>query len=285
MDSTTIIPPGVQAFTTRSGENHHNDVSQALLVDQNVSNGTRQVLEAVSNTGQHLHNNIADGDRSILKDLADNSRAVLKEIADEGSNDRAANERLSLANQASVERQNIASRIAIDRSEDSVKAQMERLALRGYDSTESWGYRGVKATDDSSLHTQIAFKEQLLELEKAKQVLERQAADNRYSIERQAADNKCLLERQAADNKAHVELLMVKGQIEALRHADNLAAQAAKERADCCCEMKELIIQKATHTDDLIRKAEIDRQKDEIVKLRQELLAVRLNPAIVAPVV
>lgn len=68
-------------------------------------------------------------------------------------------------------------------------------------------------------------------------------------------------------------------QIEALRNKEELARQIA----ECCCENKALIIEKANHTDDLIRKLDEQRVRDELAKTREELIALRVRASLPPP--
>lgn len=55
--------------------------------------------------------------------------------------------------------------------------------------------------------------------------------------------------------------------------------------AECCCEQKMLIAEKACQTDALIRQLDGDRIKDERDKLREELIALPLRSGLLPPLV
>lgn len=293
MDSTTILPPNYQGVISKTEdcnkinaiyqqEDHACDILQAISdsaqhIHNNIADGDRAIIREISDIGQHIQNNVSDGHRAIIKETADGTRLNLKEVADASrailkdscDNAHGINQNINEGTRFLQKDLADSSRILQKDVTDStsfVRDSIERFGLKNLESSDRWGYRGVEATEHSSQKNLIAFKEQLLELEKAKQVLERQAADNKCSIERQAAENTC-----------KIEMMQMKGQLEIQRQADQLAAQAAKERAECCCELKELIIEKASATDDLIRQQALCALKDELAQARQEVLIARLS--------
>jgi hypothetical protein len=231
MDSTTVLPSGYSGILDKTFD------SNARCHDNGAA---RDILREVSDTGQHIHNNIADGHRAILREVSDSTRLGMKETADAS---RVVGKEVCDTSHDVIQE--------ITRQGGEARASSERLALHGYsaqerfglrngDLTDSWGFRNHKATDDSSFKAQISFKEQLLELEKAKQVLERQASDYKASIERHAAES--------------------------------------------ACQIKELILSQGHETRALIQRVEVDALKEKLAQRERELLAVRLNPAVVAPV-
>lgn len=268
---TTVIPSGGAAIACHPDYNYR---------DRDSCANDMVLLNAVSDSSQHLHNNIADGSRAEIKEIADTSRAILKDSAD---NSRFVGKEVSdasrfLAGEICSTSHDVQEEVCdstrdvikeINSRSDAERATAERLGFSIKDEVERWGYRGVKSTDEASIRSQISFKEQLLELEKAKQVLERQAADNRYTIERQAAENACA-----------IKLLQEKSLLETLRHADKLAADASRQMAECCCELKSLVSEKAEATDKLILKIEADRIREELANAKQEILALRLRPVV-----
>lgn len=96
--------------------------------------------------------------------------------------------------------------------------------------------------------------------------LELQQAKDAAAIQLEAAKNFAHLQLQAAQNTAKIEL-------DAARHT----AELAKQIAECCCENKSLVIEKANQTDMLIRKLDEDRVRDQRDALREELIACRLR--------
>jgi len=69
----------------------------------------------------------------------------------------------------------------------------------------------------------------------------------------------------------------MRNQLELQRQADQIAACAAKERAMNTCELKELILERSHHTDQLLRKLDEERVKQELTDAKQEILALRLG--------
>lgn len=115
------------------------------------------------------------------------------------------------------------------------------------------------------------------EVQRAKNQIEVQAAQNYANIQIEAAKNKEALGMQAAQNYANsqIELLKTKDAL-ALQAAQNFAASQlqastnaadiANKLAECCCEIKETVLTTAGATQDAIKAS-------ELASVRQQLTA------------
>jgi hypothetical protein len=156
--------------------------------------------------------------------------------------------------------------------------------------------------------TILGIKETELEICKAKNDLERQASDNTGMLRYKDLKNKCELQKQASDNFAAIQTKALENKLEiemqaAEYHAANqlLAFQnksaLSRELEECCCDLKQLatmqhceikqidarskqaILSKVGNTADetqqLIKSSETERIRDELARIRTELLLKR----------
>ncbi len=130
-------------------------------------------------------------------------------------------------------------------------------------------YRNLKATDEAKVATLLAAKDQLLETVKSRAKLSEQAAKNTGKIQFEAEKNKCHLERQASDNFNTLRF-----------EAEKNKSFAERQLAECCCELKEKIDDRATKTDELIRREELSRLREELAEARQASLLAAITAQI-----
>lgn len=214
---------------------------------------------------------------SSRDEIAATERMGLENLrASERAGDRAvsSNERLGLFNNS-----------AIERTSDKTQGEVERFGLRELDainSTEKYLYAGMSQnTKDLLMFNASEFERvKLQSAENTKDLLLKSCADTE-SIKMQA-------EIHAKDAALAARDLMHQGdkntaaiQLEAFRHKEELARQIA----ECCCEQKTLTLETSHHTQELVRKLDEQRVRDELARTREELIALRLRATLTpAPV-
>lgn len=80
-------------------------------------------------------------------------------------------------------------------------------------------------------------------------------------------------EKTACDNQRELLLQFKDAQLQ----AERIAAQHARELAECCCEMKELVKEEAHTTRALINQQEVDRLRERASKAEQQLALLNLQ--------
>lgn len=207
-------------------------------------------------------------------DVCDSSRDIMRGIHSSDNHVSGSVERLGLFNSGVTER-----------NSDKTQAEVERFGLSELEAiraSERYLYAGMSANareillkscaDTSSIKDQSAsqFKDLLL-----------QNCSNTSEIKMQAeihAKDAALAARelihQGDKNTAAIQL-------EAFRHKEELARQIA----ECCCEQKALTLETSHATQDLIRKLDEQRVRDELAKTREELIALRVRSTLTPPLV
>jgi hypothetical protein len=178
-----------------------------------------------------------------------------------GAEARSAIYRNGAETRESVERFGLANLESTRKEGHETREDVDKFGFHNANKIEFFGLKNFEATKDSlkdlliqGCHNTSAIKEKLCQLEL------NQAKDT-AAIQLEAAKNKCAIELDAA------------------RHA----AEVAKQIAECCCETKMLITEKANHTDELIRKLDEQRVRDELRRTQQELEALRLRASLLPP--
>lgn len=214
-------------------------------------------------------------------DVCDSSRSILQEIY-------GADRHLS----GVVERHGLHNNDSIERAADKTQGVVQKEAHRTQDELEKFGFRELDAIHGAEKYLYAGMsqnaKEMLLEFERTKLHMK---DDHRELLLNIKEGNKDLLLQgcgNAKDAALAARDLMHQAdkntaaiQLEAFRHKEALAAQIA----ECCCEQKELVREKANETQQLIRDFDKERIKDERDKLREELIALRVRSTLPPPLV
>lgn len=165
----------------------------------------------------------------------------------------------------------------VERNADKTQAEVERFGLSELEairSSEKYLYAGMSQN----------AKDVLMFNSGEFQRVKLQAADNTKDLLLQACGNTSEIKMQAEIHARDAALaardlvhLSDKNtaaiQLEAFRHKEELARQMA----ECCCEQKALTLETSHATQDLIRKLDEQRVRDELAKTREELIALRLR--------
>ncbi len=160
-------------------------------------------------------------------------------------------------------------------------ATTERTAARTQDEVERFGLSELEAIRSSERYLYAGMSAN------AKDILLKSCADTSSIKDQSASQFKDLLLQNAANAKdaaitacTNVKDLIILGdkhyaaiQIEALRNKEDLARQIA----ECCCEQKALTLETSHATQDLVRKLDEQRVRDELARTREELIALRLR--------
>lgn len=200
-------------------------------------------------------------------EVCDSSRDILRDIhqADNHVSD-------------SVERQGLFNAGVTERNAEKTQAEIERFGLSELEAiraSERYLFAGMSAN--------------------AREILLKSCADTSSIKDQSASQFKDLLLQNAENAKdaavtacTNVKDLIILGdkhyaaiQIEALRNKEELARQIA----ECCCEQKALMLETSHITQDLIRKLDEQRVRDELVKTQQELIALRMRSTLTPPLV
>ena len=165
----------------------------------------------------------------------------------------------------------------------------ERTASRTQDEVERFGLSELEAIRASERYLFAGMSAN------AKDILLKSCADTASIKDQSANQFKDLLLQNAANAKeaaitacTNVKDLIILGgkhyaaiQIEALRNKEDLARQIA----ECCCEQKALTLETSHATQDLVRKLDEQRVRDELARTREELTALRLRASLTPPLV
>lgn len=163
--------------------------------------------------------------------------------------------RNGLANMNATERFGLANLVETAKEGHETRDNIDKFGLRNADAIERFGLANLNATKDSFKDLLISTKDDLRDL-----------------LISQKNDFKDVLLKSCQVEKD--TLLQFKdAQLFAAQNQAILAAQIA----ECCCENKSLIIEKANATDALVRQLDKDRIQDELARTREELIALRLR--------
>lgn len=188
----------------------------------------------------HLAARIDDDTRQCQQEVCNSSRHVADKVNDEASD---------------------------------VRRSVRDEGLESRDSIEKFGLQFLNSLERSSYHLSegiCSAKEKiadygyrnLLEAKELQKNILKEACDTREIVR----EKTCGLERQAADNKAALELNCLKN-----------ALETQKQISESMCCLKSLILEKAHCTEDLIRKVENDRLKQDLDDAREDARIIRLR--------
>lgn len=232
--------------TAQRGFNHVDGTAQRMAIAE---------LDAIGRVGDE----VCDSSRDVMRDVYGVDRHVTDVV-----------ERNALHNNGSIER-----------SSDKTQGVVQSEAHRTQDEVEKFGFRELAAINSAEKYLFAGMsqnaKETLLEFERTKLRLDSntkdlllQACGNAKDAALAARD----LMHQADKNTASIQL-------EAFRHKEELARQIA----ECCCEQKSLTLETSHATQDLIRKLDEQRVRDELARTREELIALRMRATLTPPLV
>lgn len=208
----------------------------------------------------------------VESEVCDSARDIMRDVyaADRHVGDVV--ERLALHNNDSIER-----------SADKTQGVVQKESHRTQDELEKFGFRELDAIQNSEravwnaekyLYAGMSqnAKDTLLEFERTKLLINANAKDALLQACGNAKDAALAardLMHQADKNTAAIQL-------EAFRHKEDLARQIA----ECCCEQKSLTLETSHATQDLVRKLDEQRVRDELAKTREELIALRVRASL-----
>lgn len=288
-------------------------VNTGILLDAINSNGalgvqtTNEVGLAADGTAQRMAIAELDAIGRVEREVSDSSRDIMRDLHGVDNHVSDSVERLGLYNSS-----------AIDRSADKTQDEVEKFGLReleAINSSERHLYAGMSqnakdilmfnASEFERVKLQAAADTasiQKQQYEDSKQLL-LQACNNTDKVLSQSASQfKDILLQNCNDTaaiKMQAEILGKDAalaardlmhqadkntaaiQMEAFRHKEELARQIA----ECCCEQKALVLETSHHTQDLIRKLDEQRVRDELAKTREELIALRVRSTLTPPLV
>lgn len=178
-------------------------------------------------------------------------------------------------------------RNSTDRGFDKTQDDVEKFGFANLDTTDKFGWRNLDATDKEGWRNQVETRfyghQNFNATKDALKDLLIQGCENTYKIASKQDEHYAAIQLEAAKNagEAKAQLIETKYQLEL--EAQKTAALLAAQVAECCCENKALIIEKANGTDDLIRKLDEQRVRDELAKTREELIALRVRATLLPP--
>lgn len=222
----------------------------------------------VDGTAQRMAIAELDAIGRVGDDVCDSSRDIMRDVH-------------SMDNHLSgvVERHGLHNNDSIERSSDKTQGVVQSESHRTQDELEKFGFRELDAINGAEKYLFAGMsqnaKETLLEFERTKLLINANAKDALLQACGNAKDAALAardLMHQADKNTAAIQL-------EAFRHKEELARQIA----ECCCEQKALTLETSHATQDLIRKLDEQRIRDELAKTREELIALRVRATLAPP--
>lgn len=266
-----IIPPGNTQLLTTEHRRHHDRHDWATVSQVQLEGMEDRINTDVNGSEGRLVTN-ANSSEARLATAANAAEARLV-TNQNGFDVRSTVEREGLETRLNVDGRLDAVRSDIDRTSDKTQAEVERFGFSNLDESDKQGWRNQVETRFYGLKnfeaTKDALKDVLLQAnENAFKMLSKQ--DEHYAaIQLEAAKNHGAAQAKLIETKYQLEL-------EAQKTASILAAQIA----ECCCENKMLIIEKADRTDALIRSLDEGRYKYDLSKANDELVALRLRASL-----
>jgi len=227
------------------------DDTQRLILAGRVDDVGGKVLNAISDSSRDLSGTLCDMGRDHQKSFHDLQDSVNSHTTALG---------LSVADD-------------IKDSTYSIKEDIKDHSHRIQDANEG-NFRENRLTSNSQfgevknlLHG--LGKDQLIETLK----LKNQISKGNSAILSRVQKSKNQLERQAADNNCEVKLSIIKNK-----------EKLAKQIAECCEKTHEKIEKTACDTQQLIRETENQRLREQLADLRQQLALLSLGGGVVTPV-
>lgn len=264
MDETVILPPPGQSsgFVSRGcasrGLEHRSDCAKDLALVNVIDTNAADIRQQVGVNG-------AEG-RLVSREEGSEGRVISRsegletrrEVREDGHETR---DRVHLGDAET--------RLLVKNFGELNLSATERFALFNHRAIEDVQHGQCK-TD--SLIADYGYRNLLQAKDLQKDILQ-EACDTREVVkdkaqilERQASDQFAVVTRQAAENACKTEIMILKSE-----------NAVSKQLAECCCELKELVREKADETDMLIRKLDSDRLRDQLREAQEELNLVRLR--------
>lgn len=242
---------------------------------------------------------VSDASRDVIASVDRNAALNVNTTMHHGLSNRDATERTSDKTQSEVEKFGLSELAAISNAEKYLYAGMSQNAkdILMFSANEFERVKLQAAADTASIKHQ--------QYEDSKQLLLQNCGDTDRILSQSAFHFKDILLQNCNDTasiKMQAEIhakdaalaardlihLADKNtaaiQIEALKNKEELARQIA----ECCCENKALILETSHKTEDLVRKLDEQRLRDELAKAREELIGLRIRstlpPALVGSV-
>lgn len=159
----------------------------------------------------------------------------------------------------------------------NVMSSVEHNGLAGIQETARQGSTNLGATERSAGDTRAS--------------VERNGGETRAAVERNHGETRAHLDRlqialfgeicdvrkEASDNKAEIMLDACKNTHSLTLQAAQNASDIARQVAECCCEMKELVRAENGATRDLLATQEQARLRDALADAKQSMLLLQLG--------
>ena len=303
-----IVPPGNTNLVIDT-ENCHRKSGHAVDIMNRVSTAAENIMNNDNSNAHHLSASVERVGGSILDHVNQNgvegrlvtnqngidTRAAIERNGEEGRNTTNVNglEGRNLTNQNGVEGRALTreegheTRSDVDKFGFHLASKIDLYGLRNVDGFKDVLLQNCHDTDKILAATKDGFKDILLQnCHNTDKIIcndntnFRYTADKLCSIELNQAKDTAAIQLEAAKNTAAIQLEASKNKCSIELDAAKHAAEIAKQLAECCCEMKELVIEKTNGTDDLIRKLDEQRVRDELAKTREELMALKIRATI-----
>lgn len=282
-----------------------NGVDTRRTVDTNGVDTRR----AVDTNGLDIRRSVDNNGLDIRASVERNGLETRRDVRDDAAETRGLVKNFGERGIDATERFGLYSRDAVDRNYGAIKEEgcktREEVADYAYRSQKSFSDTD-KLIADYGYRSQVSFKDMeksmeecccetkqliqdygyksLLEFKETQKDILKQHCETRevvkdkaHIFERQASDNFAVVTRQAAENKCAIELLGFKHTAELQASAEKRANALERQMAECCCEMKELVISKADATDKLIREIDSNRIRDALSDAKNEIIALKIR--------
>jgi len=239
------------------------------------------VLGAIHRTGHHLAGDISHSTRNITSDIGNSTGKVLKSVHDASANELEATRDIGMSLQkgqcdtsmmlhkAVCDVESDINDTAKDFALSNVEHQRDILSAvwkqgkKNQKTSAKYGVKGQKTTVKQSGKTRERIREESYKNLCGQKELLLEGRDTREKL----LEKMCDSDRRAAKYKSEILL-------DACKNKGELQQQIA----DCCCELKQLIVNDGDATRELIQSSTIDSLRSQISLLNIELLNAGITP-------
>lgn len=206
-----------------------------------------------------------------------------------GAEARGVAERQGLETRLNVDGRLDSIRETFERSFDKTQDGVEKFGFANLDVTDKFGWRNLDETDKhgwrNQQETRFYGHENFKAVKDGIKDLAMQQCEDTHKILSNADCHYAAIQLEAAKNHgvAQTKLIETKYQLEL--EAQKTAALLAAQIAECCCENKLLVTSTACETQELIRKLDENRVRDQLARTHEELVALRLRASLLPPLV
>lgn len=188
-----------------------------------------------------------------------------------------------------VAREGLETRLNVDGRIDALRSAVDRSSDKTQDDVEKFGFANLAQSDKEGWRNQVETRfyghQNFNATKDALKDLLVQGCENTYKVLSKQDEHYAAIQLEAAKNHGTAQAKLIETKYQLELEAQKTAALLSAQIAECCCENKALVIEKANATDDLIRKLDENRVRDQLARTHEELVALRLRASLVPPLV